>query len=767
MEFYQACYGKPSNNWQVLHISPDTPSPMLSFFENIGNGCTPQSMGTDVLLDAHGEPTDLFELVSGENTLCLLKARYGERDSFGRPKMFAHGFLFPAQGAYADPNSLLSVSDSNFHFSKEETAAIPQRLITEAPLDMDAAVKRCGLTEETYRLLLACVYLVLSSAADFPLYVRCENTTDRIKGAIYCILSALPVPLRYQLSFSNANSFPYAKFKRVMFVDRVPAGAYYLDMETGETNLQRELQQIEESPERFPTYYAFLRKSRREFAAYCQKIEEILRQLLKPYNAELEDVNLAHELTNTRSDADRKTDTELSRYLLELLIRLPLQNAAADEYICELLTLLESRKICPSESLLKRLEQRVDHTALPCLVEAYQRIVLLALMSGEDSDTVAFLNQQHQKGMTVFSEWVGTVQSAPDGDGIIRRFYTEQIQNAVSPERVVSLRSEALQFVSDDGVLSDAAAARIRAISAAQLGRLDVTAARVSPIFQELEETLTEIGIAEPLKEEAAHTLRADFWENFQFSSCRYTEIFVENVRFLHIDESAAAAAQEKQRNVDCLLRIYDAVIGRRSVAAAATGYAVVEQEIRRFRQENTLGPSDRERAVDLIRQLVLEAMAQTEGRRHFCFWLELCTLSDGAVNPIWQMLRWDLPVVCDAECFNRALEESRRMQAAAEDIQRWLNELLDRREEYGFGSERVKAIKMLSKTVAEYQKRTEAARKAHEKEERKRSYSAPSKDSLSVPECSFEDNGQMFEETAHASGKPGFFGKMFGGKKK
>lgn len=770
MEFYQACYGKPANNWQVLNVSPGTPPQMLSFFENIGNGCTPQNMGTDVLLDAQGAPVDLFELISGEHTLCLLKARYGERDSFGRPKMFAHGFMFPAQGSYADPNGILAVSDANFRFSKEETAAIPEGLALDAPLDIDAAMRRCGLTENTYKTLLACVYLVLSSAADLPLYVRCENAVDRIKAAIYCILSALPVSLRYQLSFSNANSFPYAKFKRVMFVDRVPAGAYYLDIETGETNLQRELQQIEESPEKFPSYYVFLKSSRREFAAYCRKIEEIRCQLLKPYDAELEDVDLAHELTNTLSDVNRKTDAELSRYLLELLIKLPLQNTAADDYICGLLTLLERRSIQPAETILKRLEQRVDHTASPDLVEVYKKIVLLALMSGGDSDTVEFLDQQYRKGMTVFSEWAGAVKATSGGDAIIRQFYKQLMESAASSERVNTIRTEALRFVPDDGTLSDAAAARICALSAAQLVRLDVTVSRVQPVFHELERALSEIPGAECSKAEAADRLKTDFWENFRFSSCRYTDAFIENMRYLHVEEGVSTAAWEKQSNVDCLVRIYDAVIGDRSAACTDERYIAVEKELRRFRQENTLSPADRETAVDLIRRLVVDAMAPREGRQHFCFWLELCTLSDGAANPVLQMMRWGLPVVCEADRFSAALYESHRMQAIGGDIRHWLNELLDKREEYGFDSDRIKTLKTLSKTVAEYQKDVEAAMKSRAKEERKRlsgAHSEPRKSSPDVPECSFEDDGRMFGETGHVSGKPGLFGKMFGGKKK
>ena len=140
MKFYQACYGKPSNNWELFNVSPDASVLHSSIFEKHGKACTPENIGVENTVNSDGSNLCLYEIIPDEKAVCILRAQYGERDNFGRPKMFAHGFVLEGDNVLSDPSSVLTISDDNFNFSTEATRVPPAELIKRGNFSLDQSL---------------------------------------------------------------------------------------------------------------------------------------------------------------------------------------------------------------------------------------------------------------------------------------------------------------------------------------------------------------------------------------------------------------------------------------------------------------------------------------------------------------------------------------------------------------------------------------------------------------------------------------------------
>ena len=736
MIFYQACYGKPGNNWQLLNVSKDIPPYMASFFENTGNNCTPQNIGSDTLTDKQGNQVVLYELISADNVICVVRAKYGERDNYGRPKMFAHGFLFPAEGAYREPADYLSLADSNFHFSDAETASIPSQLNFDAKLNLNEALSICGIKSFlNWQQLMKCIYAILSSATDYPLYIRCDGNLNKIKATILCILSALPYSLRYRLSFSNANSLSYAKFKRVMFIETIPDGSYYFDLESGDTNLLSEVNDIDQYPENYAAYHVFCSrcKSVPQLKNYFDSIQSVLDSLSFGYVTEMDEVNLAHLFANGVDSVDSMNNAELMKLLLELLVKSPMKNTFADDYIAGLLEKFDNRTLIPTDSILKRIESRSDKTSSVHYINVYKKIKMRALLSKGQNEAVIFLGEQYRKNKSIFNEWAHLILNIPDGKKAVDLFFDKKIKECQSYEDIDKINKDALEYYENSRELIEAVISQIKSIAQNKIFNSILSDADFEFEVELLKRQTNQICSADNKKyfDAVLKDIIFEFWHRFDYSKFEFNERCVYNCASMNPNGFVSSTPAdneicEKYYDVSLLLDVFE-LVAKYKKENGNIDYWDVEQAVSIFNDKNTIPKHEEDIIIQKLQEFLLESMYCSEGKRHFSMWLKFIQLGGKRSNPILTFICWKLPVVCDSECFEKALRESERMSKSREMIGKWLFDAVEHSESYCISDENVKALKCDIKVIHNINKEIsmDEKRKEHIKKENKRKMAA------------------------------------------
>lgn len=700
MKFYQACYGKPGNNWELLNCSQDTPMMMATFFEKIGSSCTPQNIGAENSVTASGEPLCLYEIISNENIVCVLKAQYGDRDNFGRPKMYAHGFMFEAEDVLKNPNEILSIGDENFKFSMEDTRNIPGEL---SRIDVESA----AISEEGFRKLLACVYYLLESPTDFPFYILCNNNTAEIKGIICGVLQALPYSLRSKLSFSNANSLQYANFKRIMFVDKVPNGEYYYSIEEEKTNLELPEELYQNS-----LYLNSIMMSRSEYEQYCETIHHTLQNMHCSFDAGYAATYLADMISKGIDFLYSKEDSELVQALLYVLSKMPCQSSFIDNYLAEILRILELRSLYVGENIMQIIEMLCENTESINLVQNYKTIKVKSLIESGQQEIIEFLSDQYVKGQEVFEDWCSYVLKVEGGIAHLLEFYKKKILLCTNFFEVIKLHKETQKYsLSSELILTFKT--QCFSVAKKQTRVQVIRESNYEQVLEEFQSIYTAlIGEAAIESQGMLEEIKQTFWSNFKFEYFSFEKRCITNCKTMIIDE------EQKCELLKGLVSLYDAI---GAYGDGTADYADVEDCLKII--DNTLkGTSKHEEIIPIVQEYVLKHLKK-EKERHFNFWTVLACLGGKQKNPIYKFVKWKLPVILDVECFGNAFSESARMRESADRILVWM---IGSDPKSGFLSkiednpELYKTIKKEIKILQEYKKQQIAEEKMKEKERRK-----------------------------------------------
>lgn len=713
MKFYQACYGKPGHKWEVLNVSADMPPYMVSQFERIGSGCTPQNLGQGAANDAQGNPNCVYEWISTENVLCVLRAQYGERDEHGRAKMFTHAFLADAEGVLDDPNALLTIADSNFKFSADETRTPPDTFVRDATFSLSAALAALNIGKDTWDTLIACVHVMLASPTDFPLYIQCRNDIHTVKNAIYAILCSLPRSLRYQLSFASANSFPYAKFKRIMFVDRLFGGERFISLETGETNV--DLGEIRMYPERFAPHKAHGGMDAKAFETYCEEIAHTAAQMGYAYNMGYEDTAMVDTVMRGTAPLEQKNDAELTKHLTELLARLPLQNAFVDEYLAKVIAMYDARALLPNDAILRRIELRNDSTQSPEFVDIYKRLRMRVLMNKGPEAMIEFLGQQHAKSKSMFDDWCDSIVQLDGGQAVIVKFYEKKVALCRDYRALFDLLASAGAYYKHPD-LKSAARAQCIYIAKDLTTVKNLTTANYQQTFDDLraifDQNFRETNDTE--KKKIFDALRTHFWSTFRYTDFVFEPRCIENCRTMTL------IGNVHSDNINELILLYQTV---RDYTIGTVGHGHIEQRLQKLEGALKLPAADFETIRPLVLTHVYDALRR-EDSHHFCTWAVLARFGDPDASPLPQMIRWKLPLIWDDRVFEAAFVESERMRQISPMILTWLVGKDGRSgvlETIDTGLELHKIIKREAKLLQDYQKQCQAKERSREKEERKK----------------------------------------------
>lgn len=786
MKFYQACFGKPNNvSWSLFNVSSDIPANLSSFYEKSENSNTPQNLDKDDMVDKSGNPLCIYEILSQENIVAVSKIQYGSRDNMGRPKMFAHGFLFDeTTDVFTDPNSILSISDVNFKFDIDETKNIPDTLVMDKRYTLQEAMGECNISNSNLIKLMACVYISLTSTTDFPLYIVCENNNVILKPLAYCIYSLLPYSLRYNLSVSNANNFSRAQFKNIMIVDKKYDNGYYYDMTTNETNV--DLSDIKNHSEKYPFIYRMNKNGINEFENYCIKLNSELEKMQLKNTRDYNIVKLADVLMGGTGNLERYDDQEITRFLIEISTYAPMQNNYIDTFVSQVAENYYSRGLIPNEALMRRLQVRGEKTSSEAFVNIYKQLQMKTLMQNGTDAVIKFLIEQRQVSWERFVEWCRYIEKIEDGVSIIEKYYSIKISNAMTLQDVLKLYEECTKLISF-AHLYNIANERCYAITKNKIIDKSEAEHDLSSILDEYSNVFSMINVSKGASERQNNIekLIFEYWKNFDINNFEFTESCISNCQCMEPENNI----NPMYLNVTMLVRIYSFFEDNNKIGIETLDgmYADVKYILNQIERNSGFSYSELKNIIPKIQNYIVNKLKCSTGytKRNFMFWWLIASYGNQITeaNPFKLMIEWRLPIIIDEKVFRDAMcdeiveEHINKLINALEGEKYkrgYIDDFDNKSEEYKLLSKRLSIMYELKKEIGKRNKKEEAkARKEERQKSKFDSYEddedadfrdpyahSDDEDDFHTP---YDDRGDMHRR--RESGKKGFsISKFFGG---
>ena len=655
MRFFQASYGKPDNiNWKLFNLSPGIPQDMCDFFEKVGTRNAPQNLNPQDMRDEAGNPLLLREICSQDRIIGLTQVQYGEVDNTGRPKITAHGFLFSADDhVLRDPNEILSVSDENFTFGSQATNPVDS-LQYEPRFTLASAMETAGLSENNLLKLMACVNISLVSQTDYPLFLLDCREEQRMKAVMYCIYMSLPYSLRYLLSFSNANNFSRSLCKSISFVRQAPAGAYWYHLDNGETNV--ELEDIGQNPDQYPFLYRLREYGAARFDTYCQQLQAKLDEMQLSWSQDYETLKMADVMLDGLAFLQKKDDQKLTRFLFETVSYAPLQNQKVDDYLAQVLKIYAERGLVPNEILLKKLQVRALKTSSAAYGEIYRHMQASSLIQQGQSEVSAFLAQQSNENPEEFRKWCTYLEKFDNGHEMAGGYYTFRVSQSTSLDDLLETVREGHRYL-DTKAFSEAILDKIQNFTRQAFTREFTGPDSCVEIQEACDHALSECfpQMSRQEIEGILCSLIDEYWDRFRFETFQFTSVKMTNY------QTMASESHPTCQKVERLIRFYEELMeAERNISAFP--YQVADTLSELF-DNQSFTPRECDVLVPMIQKLVCTHL-RARTNRDFVFWFNVADLTarDNSAG-MEQMLRWNLPVLTDDDCFESALQEQGLLQ--------------------------------------------------------------------------------------------------------
>lgn len=359
-KFYQACHTRVGmhEGWKSIHNSPDIPLQVLSFFEKteIGN-----EVKKGVPLDENKNPRWMLEILGNNSCVGISRVQYGLTDAFGRPNRFAHAFLF--ENAYEmlrEPKQLLSIADSNFKTTPEETEKIPEQLEAEPGFDMEDALTRCGMDKERYVNFIKCIYYALSTNTQNTIYVLTDGSDAMARNLLYLSYQAIPYSLRVRITASTCAEIE-GQNKMLVFGTKHPDHGRFVDPRTGENNILTKALESRWERNPFVAWFAKNCYAQADNRHLFDQMEKMLSDLGDKQMRDMDALRLTFALNC--EEPEGMGDEEPENLLYDLLA-LPLPNSVCmEEYGVKFLRMIIDNGIHLNESteelLISRQKQAV------------------------------------------------------------------------------------------------------------------------------------------------------------------------------------------------------------------------------------------------------------------------------------------------------------------------------------------------------------------------------------------------------------------------
>lgn len=666
-KFYQVCYGKPSNNWQIFNYSDDASSSAISFYEKNAVNNTPQNFDYSKL----GESEYLCEIVCQDGFIETSRVKYGMVDNFGRPMMFSHGFVFNSEDGWLEnPNNIVAISEDNFHFTVEETSNIPIIPKYNDPFTIESAKSITKLSNNQIKTLMGCVNLSLASSTNFSLYIVFKGTIEEKKALMYLIFSLLPYSLRYQICVSTSYNFKYSMNKSFMIIDEIPDDGQYFDLVSGNTNMDLE---ILDDESKYPFLKALFTYGIYRYSEYCSALNEEAKKMSLPYICDYDDLVYADIMLHTDfKSIEKKDNVDLTKFLLDFSSKVPLGNIIVDEFIYKLLKIYIERNIQPNEILINRIRVRNEKTKCDNLKKAYKHLQMIVLVNSGEEKTVQFLKEEKSRNIKAFSEWVTYILDS-NGSKYIDKYYSLEISKADSFPKVISIWNERKNFINDSNI-DKQFKFQLRKIASSEMSEHVFEKDSFNYIIEEYSRAYLEIFNKDDIGLSLQENLFNAFWEQFDISSFEFDNYYCTNLKeIVKINNSVYAP-----NYIEFLLKLQETIEFVRK-NDFNDNFLMLEDAFSKLENYTEI----QNEILQKLDKYVVKSFDK-EQDKHIVFWYKLASiglLSDARFKAFDKMIDWKLDVILSEEAFKESLDSPR----IPEYINRWIYVIEGTKEKEGY----------------------------------------------------------------------------------
>ena len=426
----QCCYSNVvseaggAGGWQVTAFSEEIPAQIREEYARIqdSNVTSQEPKGAD------GNPLNLYEIVSQKGYLMLTRVAYGLRDRGGRHNnMLSHSYLFPVdERLLHDPNVFLTVEDSNFTADIEKAKQIPGELKRSEPYTLEAAMKLCGLSRETYKQLIYAMYVQRENKKS--LYIHSSKGEAVIRPFVYCVWRGLPLSYRRTFSCSSAVVNPNS-VRTVVFSADHGMNDLYFDLDTGENNVldPRFIKKYKRWG--FVDYFAE-NYDRTDGEQYFTDLEETAVKLGDGKASKSKILKIAHQIL--LNDEEELPFETLQKNLVEALCAPVEHTHYMDAYICSVLRKVnESGRLLDSEVAEESLLDRLKEDTLPALKEAGEEYLLRKIVSASAEEGAKMLAQLSKEQ---FERFCARIQETEAGAACLDEYYRTHMPREITWE---------------------------------------------------------------------------------------------------------------------------------------------------------------------------------------------------------------------------------------------------------------------------------------------------------------------------------------------
>lgn len=539
--------------WQTVNVSPGLPAGTVSAFEGIQNGNT--GFITTPEFDAEDTAQIVTELRTQGRDAFLTRIKYGVREEVGRPAMGAQGFAFPLDQLVADPQSVLNVEYANFALTADQTqtaqivqatAAAPASFAVAPHRSKDqlrADLGTLGLSDDQqFADLLECVMITLFSRAKDTLTVYCDCSETTIRTVMAALYEAVPPALRGRLTFSTYLTISGSP-TTVVFAHPGRVAARTFDLTTGATNVLTKSTRHRYEQYQFMIYPAYRFDDR--LPDFFKWLENKVIQLGdNPGIADLDMYQLAYDLlVGEQSGKSVSTYEACVDRLFKLvpLARLDRMNEYVEHLIAEALNMFVA--LSPREGGRLQVNNAVDEQVGEALGKAKTHELIRA---GEGYTAEVIKAKTPEEG----ARYLATVYPDRTAQGFLnlRKMLADDPQagQAVLRELYVTVLGGQLKAKAEQGSVTVDEIDAYKVETAGPVGAVaDVNAVyavvadaatsyltgQIQPnqdpntVAQEARDVLARLlPGGNPLAEEVAKKVKADYWEKFTFAGLQFDQ---------------------------------------------------------------------------------------------------------------------------------------------------------------------------------------------------------------------------------------------------
>ena len=394
-------YGKHEGNWNwhSFNVDPSTPADIIRLFEIESNAFTPSNFNVLSLKAYDGSYSDLIRYISHSGGFGQMRVRYGFYEpatTGGREYMISNAFLSVANSdSLDDPNALIEISGENFEFLYEENPNYDSAVKKENTFSIKSAMDTLKITQKEMNEIMRCVFITMYDKRNHStFFVVPEYSEEKIRALAYLILSFLPHPLRYGISFSNADNSAQSESKNFVVIGKAITGENYYNIETGETSFNLDI--VSKRIYLFPFCERLEKDGVENYSAYCMKVKKAAGLFDFKINPTYNDILLLSRIMLKEKYYSELSQDKLIEYLEEITNCPWKKTDVLKEYFVGLINyVLKVRCVLKSE-LYDQIYVWVNEIASQQFFLVYQELQVLRLLQFSEEELFAFLDKKDE-----------------------------------------------------------------------------------------------------------------------------------------------------------------------------------------------------------------------------------------------------------------------------------------------------------------------------------------------------------------------------------